>query len=172
MTVELVGKPSEKDYMWLKECAYGTCGKEVKTPVESDWLYRILRARHSPIRELNYRFVLHNIPYWVSVHLVRHHEGCQWYVESQRNDRQDKYDRNAARQDAPVTVRASLNAEALMNIANKRLCKKAAKETMEVVYQMCQLAAAATPELENLLVPMCEYLGGNCHEMKPCYEDR
>ena len=156
--------------MWLKECAYGTCGREAKTPVDSGWLYRILRARHSPIRELSYRFILRDIPYWVSVHLVRHHEGVQWYVESQRNDRQDKYDRNAARQDAPVTVRVSLNAEALMNIANKRLCNKAAAETREVVEEMCRLAALATPELETLLVPECER-HGVCFEMIHCYEE-
>lgn len=26
----------------------------------------------------------------------------------------------------------------------------------------------ATPELKGLLVPMCEYHGGVCHEIQPC----
>ena len=26
----------------------------------------------------------------------------------------------------------------------------------------------ATPELHGLLVPLCEYCGGVCHEMEPC----
>lgn len=172
MRVELVGKPSQEDYMWVKECAIGTTGKNAKSPVDSEWLHRILKAKHSPIRELVYRYVLHDIPYWVSVHLVRHHIGVQWYVQSQRNDRQNKYDRNSARQDSPVTVRVSLNAEALMNIANKRLCNQASEETRKVVQMMCDEALKATPELEGLLVPMCAYLGGQCNEMFPCYEKK
>ena len=55
-----------------------------------------------------------------------------------------------------------------MTIANKRLCNQAAKETREAVRQMCRLAEQATPELKGLLVPMCEYHGGICHEMFPC----
>lgn len=168
MQVELVGYPSERDLMWMKECAIGTMGKDVKTKPSSEWIHRMLKARHSPIRELNYRFVIRDIPYWVSTHLVRHHIGIMCYVQSQRNDRQSNYDRNAARQDAPVTMRISLNAESLMTIANKRLCAQAAKETRETVMQMCALAIKATPELEGLLVPMCDYCGGVCHEMQPC----
>ena len=30
------------------------------------------------------------------------------------------------------------------------------------------LAEEATPELHGLLVPLCEYCGGVCHEMEPC----
>ena len=30
------------------------------------------------------------------------------------------------------------------------------------------VAEEATPELRGLLVPMCEYNGGVCHEMFPC----
>ena len=29
-------------------------------------------------------------------------------------------------------------------------------------------AEEATPELHGLLVPLCEYCGGVCHEMEPC----
>ena len=133
-----------------------------------EWLHKILEARHSPIRELWYRFVLEDVPYWVSVHLVRHHVGFQPYVQSQRNDRQDKYDRTKAPQDAPVTMRISLNAEALLTLANKRLCAKACPETREVVAEMCRQVEAFCPEFQGLLVPMCEYHGGVCHELQPC----
>ena len=168
-TIELAHSPSEEDFMWVKECAIGTMlGKEAKTKPDSAWTHRILEARHSPIRELWYKFVLRDIPYWLSVHLVRHHVGVNCYVQSQRNDRQSKYDRNSARQDAPVTMRMSLNAEALMTLANKRLCYQASSETRIVVEEMCRLAIEATPELEGLLIPMCEYHGNTCHEMKPC----
>jgi thymidylate synthase ThyX len=65
-------------------------------------------------------------------------------------------------------MRVTLNAEALMDLANKRLCAKASPETREVVRQMCDLAEVVLPELHGLLVPACEYNGGVCHEIKPC----
>lgn len=104
------------------------------------------------------------IPSWVSVHLCRHVH-AQPYVKSQRNDRQSDYDRNAARQDAEVSMIFDVNAEELMVIANKRLCNMASVETQEVVKAMFRLAEEATPELKGLLVPMCIYNGGVCHEM-------
>ena len=166
MRVDLVRTPTEDDYLWCKQCTLGTAGKETETPPTKEWLHRLLEARHSPIRELWFGFVL-EVPYWVSVHLVRHHVGFHPYVQSQRNDRQSAYDRNKAPQDAPVVMRISLNAEALMNLANKRLCTQASPETRAVVAEMCRQVLQRCPEFEGLLVPACEY-NGVCHEMKSC----
>lgn len=168
MTVDLVRIPTTSDLLWCKQCALGTMGKDSMTPPTTQWLHKILEARHSPIRELWFGFVLTDIPYWVSVHLVRHHVGFHPYVQSQRNDRQDAYDRTKAPQDAPVTMRISLNAEALMVLANKRLCMKASPETRAVVQEMCKQVTEACPEFNGLLVPMCQYHGGVCHEMQGC----
>lgn len=165
MRVTLVSVPTEADKLWCKQCALGTMGRDSHVPPTTEWLHKILKARHSPIRELWYHFEL-TLPYWISVHLVRHHVGFHPYVQSQRNDRQDRYDRTQAPQDALVNMRISLNAEALMNLANKRLCMKAAKETREVVAEMCRQVLEQCPEFEGLLVPQCEY--GRCHEMQPC----
>ena len=60
-----------------------------------------------------------------------------------------------------------VNAEELMVMANKRLCMKSAEMTRKVMQEMCRLAQEATPELEGLLVPMCEWCG-TCREMHPC----
>jgi thymidylate synthase ThyX len=168
MKVELRRYPKSEELMWMKECTVGTMGKDAKTPPTSEFVRKLLAARHSPIRELVFSYVIRDIPYWVSVHLVRHHVGFQPYVQSQRNDRQSEYDRTKAPQNQPVTMRVTLNAEALMNLANKRLCAKASPETREVVRQMCDLAEIVLPELHGLLVPACEYNGGVCHEIKPC----
>ena len=96
------------------------------------------------------------------------HVHAQPYVRSQRNDRQKEYDRNAARQDVPVNMILDVNAEELMVMANKRLCSQASKETQDVVKMMCLSVLDVCPEFEGKLVPMCEYHGGKCHEMKPC----
>lgn len=165
-SVSLLSSPTEADWMECKRRALVTIGKEPVSPPDSDWKHRILEARHSPIRYLRYSFFI-DCPTWVSVHLCRHVH-AQPYVKSQRNDRQNAYDRNDAPQSAPVSMILDTNAEELMVISNKRLCLKASQETRQVVQAMCNLAEEATPELHGLLVPLCEYCGGVCHEMEPC----
>lgn len=166
MNVELIGYPTEQDWMECKRRALVTIGKKPVTAPDSTWKHSILEARHSPIRYLRFSFYI-ECPYWVSVHFVRHVH-AQPYVKSQRNDRQNKYDRNTAPQDAPVAMIFDVNAEELMTIANKRLCNQAAKETRELTKMMCDKALEKVPELKGLLVPICDYQGGVCHEMFPC----
>ena len=60
-----------------------------------------------------------------------------------------------------------MNAEELMNVANKRLCRLASAQTREVVEKMCALVIEKMPEFKAVLVPACEY-NGVCHEMFPC----
>lgn len=168
MQIELVKHPTDEDWMLVKMCTLVTVGLKSKRPPDDEWKKRILKARHSPIRELKFVFLLKDIPYWVAMHLVRHHIGCQPYVRTQRNDRQTGYDRTKAPQDAPVDMMWSMNAEALLNIANKRLCSQAATETREVVERMCALVKASNPEFIPHLIPMCEYHGGICQEFNSC----
>lgn len=167
MEVTMTDWPTKRDWFECYRRALHTEGKVATKPPTDAWKRKALRARHSMIRRLWFTFDF-KCPYWVSVHLVRHHEGVQFYVSSQRNDRQSEYDRNAARQDAPVRVICDINAEALINMANKRLCMKAAEETRGLVREMCMLAAAECPEIKDELVPMCKRNGGVCYEMKPC----
>ena len=167
MKVEMIEHPYDSDWMEVKRRALVTIGKEAMTPPTEEWKRSILKARHSPIRRLHFSFLI-ECPYWVSVHLCRHHVGVTPYVKSQRNDRQADYDRNKAPQDAPVVMIMDMNAEALITIANKRLCRQASEETRHLVQIMCNLAANACPEFEDELVPMCARNGGVCHEMNPC----
>lgn len=167
MKIQLLEYPTEKDWLAVKERALVTIGKSAKNPPSEEWKRKILEARHSPIRRLFFSFYIEDLPYWVSVHLVRHIH-AQPYVRSQRNDRQSDYDRNEATQSAPVCMIWDMNAEELLTIANKRLCKQASPETREVVEIMCELVKSACPEFEGLLVPNCVYHGGVCHEMFSC----
>ena len=170
MMVKLHEFPTCRDWYEVKKRALVTVGKDAITPPTEEWKHRILRARHSPIRRLQFSFYI-ECPYWVSVHLCRHIH-AQPYVKSQRNDLQSEYDRNYAPQDQPIKMFWDMNAEELMNIANKRLCGKASKETREIVQKMCDLVLDCMPEFNGLLVPMCQYNGGVCHEMKSCKEDK
>ncbi len=168
MKIAFAKYPTQRDWCLVETIARATMGlPEKDTPPTESWKRRMLAARHSPIRELRFAILLVDIPYWVSVHLCRHIH-AQPYVLSQRNDRQDKYDRRKAPQDAPVTMYWTMNAEELMVIANKRLCRKASPETREVVEAICREVVTLCPEFDGALVPMCERNGGVCYEMQSC----
>ena len=169
MKVEIVKYPTEADWLLAKQCTLVTVGKDSDKPASEKFKKDLLRARHSPIRELKFVFRLTDIPYWVSVHLCRHIH-AQPYVKTQRNDRQNEYDRGKAPQDAPVTMMWSMNAEALITIANKRLCNLASKETREIIRKICEEVVKVCPEFKDELVPMCVRNGGVCYEMFPCGE--
>lgn len=167
MKVSLEKYPTQEDWELCKECTLETVWKKMKIPPTDSWKHSILKARHSPIRTLMFMFKIEDIPYYVSTHLVRHVHATP-FVSSQRNDRQDKYDRTKAPQDSPVNMMWWMNSEELMMIANKRLCMQASQETREVVKMMCDLVEEKCHEFKGLLVQMCEYHGGVCHEMFPC----
>ncbi len=167
MEIEIIKYPTEEDWLLVKKCTLVTVGKETDKPATEQFKRGMLRARHSPIRELKFVFYLKDIPYWVSVHLCRHIH-AQPYVKTQRNDRQADYDRRKAPQDAPVDMMWSVNGEELITIANKRLCNMASEETRDVVRRICQAVVEVCPEFKDELVPMCVRNGGVCYEMFPC----
>lgn len=90
------------------------------------------------------------------------------FVKTQRSDRNNGHDRSADRQDTPVNMCWYLNAEELITIAHKRLCRQASPETREVVQAICDEVIKVNPEFKDLLVPMCFYRGGICTEFYPC----
>lgn len=166
--ITLTRYPTEEDWFEAKRRALITVGKKVKTPPDRAWKEAMLRARHSPIRDLRFSFDFENLPSWISVHLVRHVH-AQPYVKSQRNDRQQDYDRTKAPQDAPVDMIWDMNAEEWLTICNKRLCKQASPDTRDIIEKCAALVKEVCPEFSEEMVPMCLRQGGVCHEMFPCY---
>lgn len=167
MKVEMIYGPDERDWLLFKQATLVTVGKDSnKQPTEA-FKRKMLIAMHSPIRELKFVFRITDLPYWVGGHLVRHVH-AQPYMKTQRNDRQDDYDRTKAPQDAPVSMIWSVNAEELMTISHKRLCTKASPETREVVKKICDLVVESYPEFKGLLVPQCEFRNGICQEFESC----
>lgn len=167
ITIELIKAPTEADWMEVKRRALITAWKHPVNTPDSEWKHDILEARHSPIRYLRYSYLIKDIPSNIATHFARHVH-AQPYISSLRNDRQDFIDGDEAPRNTPVDMIIDINAEELQVMANKRLCNQASKITREVMKEMCKAAIAATPELNDLLVPMCVYCGGVCHEMHPC----
>ena len=171
MTVSLIKKPNVDDLMLMKQCVWITdLDKRGKVPLSlpsDELLYKLLKARHSPIRTLQFAFRIEDIPSNIATHLCRHVH-AQPFVSSLRNDRQDVMDGDKAPRDTPVDMIWYLNAEELMIVANKRLCMKASPKTREVVQMMCDLVEKEMPAFEGLLVPQCVRNGGRCDEINPC----
>ena len=146
--------------LW-RECAEMTTGHDCKMP----WS-KILAMGHSPIRASQWAIKLIDVPLFVVSHLVRHHVGVQVYQKSHRPDR-DKNAKDEGRM-TPTSAMILCNAEALINMAHKRLCAKASPETREIFGQICELVEEQDPDLYKHLVPQCVYRGGICPESKCC----
>ena len=167
MKVELLKYPTEKDWQWCKTCTLNTVGKKSLTAPTDEWKQKLIESEHSPLRELWFGVKM-EIPYFVSVHYVRHHIGVNHYVQSQRNDRQHKYDRTTAPQGAIVSHIMSINAQELVFMAHKRLCKQASPETREVMKMIVDEVIKVCPQMKSVLVPLCKYRNGKCTEFFPC----
>lgn len=166
MKIELIKNPTDEDWLFCKQCTLNTVGKTTtKLPTE-EWKIKLLESEHSPIRTLWFAFKL-EIPYFVSVHYIRHKFGVEHFVSTQRTDRTNE-NRNNKPQDALVSHIIYLNAQEFINMAHMRLCAQASKETREVMREMVKLAIESNPEFKSVLVPKCEYRNGKCTEFFPC----
>lgn len=143
-----------------------------KSPIDKEPSYsfkkKILLAEHSPIRLLEYDFSWEDIKQWVTVHLVRHHEGCEKFVHSQREDRRElSVPRDELPQGSLNDMDMTCNAQAMINISRKRLCSCASKETREAWGQVIEKLKEVDPVLAEVCVPECIYRGF-CPETDRC----
>lgn len=123
-------------------------------------------AEHSPIRMRKFWIHLANIPTFVATHLVRHHVGIDHYQLSHRSDRTNTPDKDSNRM-TPTNMSMCINAQALINMARKRLCRKASPETRLVMNVIKESIKVLDPALADVMVPECVYRH-LCPEMKSC----
>ena len=165
--VEILKYPTEEDWIWCKTCTLNTVGKvSAKLPTD-EWKEKLIKAEHSPLRELWFGIKM-TIPSYISVHFVRHHIGVNHYVQSQRNDRQTNYDRTKAPQNAMVSHIMSVNAQELVFMTHKRLCGQADPLTRKVMQEIVKQVLEINPEFKDVLVPLCGYRNGKCTEFNCC----
>lgn len=156
----------EDNWQAVKDATMNTVGRDTGKYPDEQWKLRLLRAEHSPIRKLVFSWRWADLPYWVSVHFVRHKIGIEHFVKTQRSDRTG-IDRNAMPQGAFVTHECTANAQALITISRKRLCTAAAPETRQAWQLIKDAVAQSEPALAHCMVRECVYRGF-CPEMFPC----
>ena len=179
------------DWIRVVNAARRTWGKEPINHEPSDKFKRtILLAEHSPIRLLEYDFTIEDIRQFVTVHLCRHHVGCEKFVRSQRQDinpeiekitesvirvlkeeglaRDDWKERDYMFQGAENIMDMTCNAQAFMNISRKRLCigctSPETRQAWEIIIAMLK---EVDPILAEKCAPDCIYRGF-CAETKRC----
>ena len=128
---------------------------------------RMIKAEHSPLRCLMFNIDFYDIPYYVSVHLVRHVH-AQPFVSTSRPDIDGNMKpREEQKKADPVNMRLFLNAQEIINISKLRLCSRAEVNTRTI----WGMAIAKLREIEPILAGACEpscVYRGLCPEIKCC----
>jgi hypothetical protein len=127
-------------------------------------LRQIYGWEHSITRSQIFSVQLIDCFSFVSVHFVRHVTTVPFVVSR----RPDRYGDGTENRYTLVNHRFIANAEALLNIARRRLCFKASPETREAVLMIKESLRQVDPDLAYYMVPNCIYRGGICPEPKPC----
>lgn len=128
-------------------------------------LEKIYRCEHSPARTQTFWIELQNIFTFVSVHFVRHKNGVEHFVESNRKDRGGS---GSETRYTPVNHGMFANAQALMNMSLKRLCYASAPETVSAWMKLKKAMRKVDPALSEHMVPACVYRNGICPELREC----
>lgn len=158
------------DINWkkIKAACMTTISKEAgdKEP-SSEWKRRLLLAEHSPIRRGSISWKFDKIPYCISTHFVRHHEGVEKWVGTERADRTEIKDRSERTQMDMVPMEMEANIQAVINISRKRLCNCADPLTIKYWKAVLEAIREYDEDIYWACVPECIRCGG-CPEYKPC----
>lgn len=149
----------------VNDCRATVAKPELGREPSTEFKRSILIAEHDPIRDIEIKFRWRNIPYWIAMHWKTHIWRSR--TNTQRNDRQEQYDRRKAPQDTPVDFIGDPNAQHLIDTMRKRLCYMAAPETRGYAEDFKRTLREVEPELSDVLVPNCVYRGG-CPECCGC----
>jgi hypothetical protein len=128
---------------------------------------KIIKAEHSPLRCLMFNIDFYDIPYYVSVHLVRHVH-AQPFVSTARPDIDGKQPpREEQKKTDLVNMRLFLNAQEIIHISKLRLCNRAEFATRVAWNKVIRELFEVEPLLANACYPNCIYRGF-CPEFESC----
>lgn len=165
LKVEIV---QETSWNRALNAARRTIGKdEINKEPSNSWKARMLLAEHSPIKLVEYCIKFKNLRQWVGVHLLRHGFTLP-FIHSQREDRRElDCPRDELPQGTPNDQDFIVNAQSLINISRKRLCRCASKETREAWEEVKKEMWKVDPVMASKMVPNCVY-SGFCRELNCC----
>ena len=155
------------DWMKIKSACMTTISKEAGKEPTQEWKRRLLLCEHSPIRRGTISWKFDEIPYCISTHFVRHHEGVEKWVGTERADRTEIKDRSQRSQMDMVPMEMEANIQAIINISRKRLCMSADPLTIKYWKAVLEAIKEYDEDIYWACVPECVRCGG-CPEYKSC----
>ena len=155
------------DWMKIKSACMTTITKEAGKEPTQEWKRRLLLCEHSPIRRGTISWKFDEIPYCISTHFVRHHEGVEKWVGTERADRTEIKDRSQRSQMDMVPMEMEANIQAIINISRKRLCTSADPLTIKYWKAVLEAIKEYDEDIYWACVPECVRCGG-CPEYKSC----
>lgn len=155
------------DWMKIKSACMTTISKEAGKEPTQEWKRRLLLCEHSPIRRGTISWKFDEIPYCISTHFVRHHEGVEKWVGTERADRTEIKDRSQRSQMDMVPMEMEANIQAIINISRKRLCTSADPLTIKYWKAVLEAIKEYDEDIYWACVPECVRCGG-CPEYKSC----
>ena len=155
------------DWFKIKSACMTTISKQAgdKEP-SKNWKHKLLLAEHSPIRRGQVSWKWDEIPYAISTHFARHHEGCEKFIGTERTDRTG-IDRTTRSQMDCVPMEMDANIQALINISWRRLCTCADPVTRQYWEALLEELRQYDEDVYWACVPQCVRCGG-CVEFKNC----
>ena len=159
------------DWMKIKSACMTTISKEAGKEPTQEWKRKLLLCEHSPIRRGTISWKFDEIPYCISTHFVRHHEGVEKWVGTERADRTEIKDRSQRSQMDMVPMEMEANIQAIINISRKRLCTSADPLTIKYWKAVLEAIKEYDEDIYWACVPECVRCGG-CPEYNSCgYSD-
>ncbi len=152
------------DWLRIKSACMTTISKIAGSKEPSiEWKKKLLICRHSPIRRGEVSWKWEEIPYAMSTHFARHHEGCEKFIGTEREDRTNTPREERSQMNlVPMEMDANLNA--LMSISERRLCMCADPTTRKYWEAVVDEIRKYSEVVAWSLVPQCVRCGG-CVEM-------
>lgn len=156
------------DWLRIKSACMTTVSKQAGKEPSSEWKRKLLICQHSPIRRGEVSWKWETIPYAISTHFVRHHEGCEKFVGTERTDRTG-VDREERSQMNYVPMEMDANIQALINISEKRLCMCADPTTRQYWQDFVEALHDVDEDVLWALVPQCIRCGGCVEPFSDCH---
>lgn len=156
------------DWSAIKSACMTTISKQAGKDPSREWKRKLLICQHSPIRRGIVSWKWEQIPYAISTHFARHHEGCEKYIGTSRADRTEVKDRSQRSQMDYVPMEMDANIQALINISEKRLCKCADPLTTKYWEAVLEAIKEYDEDVYWSCVPQCVRCGACVEPFSNC----
>ena len=155
------------DWLKIKSGCMTTISKKAGKEPNREWKRKLLVCQHSPLRRGVISWKWDEIPYAISTHFARHHEGCEKFISTSRTDRTGVKREERSQMDN-VMMEMDANIQALLNISERRLCTCADPLTRAYMEELKDAIAEYDEDIAWALAPSGIYKCGCPEKFGDC----